>query len=265
MPIGEGCPPSIIRCFLFIYFENFLASLPHNSQTEGPAVLPPIYLIRDMVKSFHISEWLPYLYISFLSTFFGGLCGHVRAVLSRRTPCPAHFLTLPLSRSTGKPSKATSKNMCSTAGTKRGFSTWNATPVALSFCGVGSWPKITTLTSSGSTSSKALNNHGICGSMASFSCFPFLIRSSAKRSNKETPLDFFCSSLKKGFHRFGIQFFKYLGPSILSLLYLTSPHHADLTKQSKEKEGIKMNNWMNKKINSNLSRATRTLRNRIPG
>ena len=246
VPIGEGCPPLIIRCFPFICSENLIAIPPHNSQTDRSAVLH-ICLIRDMVKSLHISEWLLYLALP-----FGGLCGHVNAALSRRTPCLAQLVTSPLLRSTGKPSKATSKNMCSTAGTKRGFSTWNATPVALSFCGVGSWPKITTFTSSGSTSSKALNSNGIWGSMALFSCVPFSISLSAKRFNKETslwPLYRFFRFLKKGCHGFGIHSCTYLLLSILLLLYLTLLHHADLTKQSRKKERNKnesMNKWKDK-------------------
>ena len=179
VPTGEGCPPWIIRCFSFICFEKLLAVSPHNSQTDGSAE-SHICPIRYSVKSLHISEWLLYLALP-----FGGLCGHVNAALSRRTPCLAQLVTSPLLRSTGKPSKATSKNMCSTAGTKRGSFTWNATPVALSFCGVGSWPKITTFTSSGSTSSKALNSNGIWGSMALSSCLPISIRLSAKSPNKE--------------------------------------------------------------------------------
>ena len=186
-----------------------------------------------MVKSLHISKWLLYLALSFAP--FGGLCGHVNATLSRRTPCLALLVTSPLLRSTGKPSKATSKNMCSTAGTKRGLSTWNATPVALPFCGVGSWPKITTFTFE-----------------VQWRFLPLFLRLSAKCPNK----DVFFSLSKRSFHGFGIQLFIYLLLSILFLVYLTLLHQADLTKQSGKKKGIKMNKWMNKKINFSLSRAT---------
>ena len=124
--------PSFNYKVLFIYILREVFSLPpppHNSQADGSAVLPPIYLIRDMVKFFPMPKWLLYLALFFAP--FGGLCGHVNAVLSRRTPCLVQLVTLPLS--TGKPSKATSKNMCNTAGTERGFFTWNATPVAFPF------------------------------------------------------------------------------------------------------------------------------------
>ena len=221
VPVGEGCPPSIIRCFLSIYTEKSLALFPHNSQTDGFALLCPICSIRDMVKSFHISRCVLYL-----------LCGHVNAVLSRRTPCFAHLVTSPLWRSTGKPSKATSKNKCNTAGTERGSFTWNATPVALPFCGVGSWPKITTFTSSGFTSSKASNNNGIRGSMAFLSRLPCLRSFCAKVPNAK---EFNFIFLKKGCHAFGIHLFKYSSLSILVLLYWTPLHRADLTKHNRKK------------------------------
>ena len=123
-------------------------------------------MISTSVKGRHIARWsfsFPFPCCLSLS-----LCGTVNAVFNKRTPFFNHSSTLAWSKSTAKPSKATSNSMFKTAGTVRGLSTRNATPLAFPSWGVGSWPRITTLISSTFTFFKALKMRGICGSIASW-------------------------------------------------------------------------------------------------
>ena len=82
-----------------------------------------------------------------------------------RTPWFAHLAKSPFDMSALHPSSATSSNTFNTDPTVLGSLKLNAKPEASPGCGVGPWPMMTTLMSLGATNSKALNVHGIGGSI----------------------------------------------------------------------------------------------------